>query len=194
MRPLYILAAILGIGALIVFLERPDRPRGDQSVVKIVPSVEGISKIAISQMADGLVLEIKSGKWVASTLQTPLAKKIQEQSKSNDPVMESVDVDGQKLGRAVAFLDDLKSHSIASQNPSEHPDWQLNELGTRVQAWDKTGKPITDIYLGKMGPDMVSTFVRREGENTVYLVTGFLAGQFPAKLEYWKDDTQDSQK
>ena len=72
------------------------------------------------------------------------------------------------MGRALLALKELEGESLISRDAQNSPKLQANAIGTHVQAYDAAGQALADIYIGKAGPDLVSTAVRREGEPAVY--------------------------
>jgi hypothetical protein len=87
---------------------------------------------------------------------------------------------------ALEVLKFIEIRGVASREASAHPQWQTNDMGTHVKAYDAAGQILADLYIGKLGPDMVSTYVRREGATEVHLAAGHVGGAFPARPEAWK--------
>lgn len=172
-KTVFQVVAIVTLAVGIFYLEYHSiQSRGTEPVTKIVPAfdLQSAQKIMITRMLDSVVLERQAdGHW---TLTAPRAA-----AAVADPL---------KVQMALEILDDLKTRTIAARNADNYPQWQVNELGTHLQVWDKAGKELADIYLGNMAADMVSTYVRREGDVQVYQVTGYLAGEFPATIAPWR--------
>jgi len=67
------------------------------------------------------------------------------------------------------IFDNMPRGELASRNPDKFEDLQVDELGVRIQAWDKKGKQIIDAIIGKEGPAFTTTYMRHVGSNNVYL-------------------------
>lgn len=189
-RPFFYLLAVVLIAASVWFLERPTTaPRDDVRLLQFYPDLDSaiIQKIQITRLMDGVVLLRDGEGWVVLPQATPLSEKIRAQENAPPPpAAEPVPANPQKVYAAIRALKELESQSLLSRDAQSQPQLQVNEIGTRVQADDAAGQKLLDIYIGKTGPDLLSTAVRREGEPEVYLVRGYLAGRFPATVEQWK--------
>ena len=63
-----------------------------------------------------------------------------------------------------------------------------DEKATRVKFYDASGKLLEDILLGKNGPGYQSSYLRRPGQDEVYLVNVLLDDNFRgATAEDWRD-------
>lgn len=182
-RPLLYLVIVLGIGAAIWWLERPGAgPTDDRTQIVFFPELDPlqVKKLQITHLMDGVTLQKEGDVWMATPSSTKLSQQVDAQNK--------VAADPWKVGRALIALKELEGQSLISRDAQNAPQLQVNEIGTHVQAYDAAGQILADIYIGKAGPDLISTAVRREGEQAVYLAKGYLAGQFPAMVDPWKQN------
>lgn len=188
-RPLLYLLTVILIGAGVWFLERPDQGRKDDTqLVKFFPNLDPlqIQKLEISHLMDGVTLEKKEGVWTATSSPTKLSAQVDVQNNTPAPVVEVVVADPWKVGAALKTLSALESQSLISRDAAIQPQLQVNDIGTHLKAYDAAGQVLADIYIGKTGPDLVTTAVRREGAPEVYLAKGYLGPQFPAVVAQWK--------
>lgn len=188
-RPLLYLLAVILMGAGVWFLERPDRgPKDDTHRVQFFPKLDPlqIQKLEISHLMDGVTLEKKEGVWTATSSPTVLSAQVDAQNGTPVLAVASVEADPWKVGAALKTLSALESQSLISRDAAIQPQLQVNDIGTHLKAYDAAGQVLADIYIGKTGPDLVTTAVRREGAPEVYLAKGYLGPQFPAVAGQWK--------
>lgn len=188
-RPLLYLLAVIVVGAGVWFLERPDQgPKDDARLVKFYPQLDPllIQKLQITRLLEGVTLEKMDGIWTATPTPTDLSKQVTAQGNVPEPSVTPVEADPWTVGAALKTLSALESQSLISRDAATQPQLQVNEVGTRVKAYDAAGQVVADIYIGKTGPDLVSTAVRREGDSGVYLAKGYLGPEFPPTVEKWK--------
>ncbi len=75
-----------------------------------------------------------------------------------------------------------------SQNPEKLDLFQVtDEKGIRVRYLDHRGRVLADFYVGKMGPDFTTSYVRAANENTVYLAEPGFRNVFPTRVEAWRE-------
>ncbi len=63
---------------------------------------------------------------------------------------------------------ELPRGELASRNPAKRGDLQVDDVGVRIQAWDRDDL-LVDAIIGKEGPGFVSAYVRRADSDNVYL-------------------------
>lgn len=177
------LLIVIFVGLAVVWLERPS-----EEVVRFFPNLDSakVHALTISRLMTGVSLKREGEGWTATTGMTPLAEKAEAAGQSvSDPVV-TLPADPQMVMRALTTLKTIESRSLISRDAQANPRFEVNDIGTHVQAYDAAGQVLADIYLGKTGPDLLTTAARREGEQTVYLVRGHMTGQFPAEVTAWK--------
>ena len=188
-RPLLYLLAVIVIGIAILWLERPGTfPSDDSQVVRFFPDLDptAVQALTISRLMTGVTLQKGAEGWTATTSTTPLAEKAEAAGQQVTDPMVTVPADPQKIEKALTTLKTIESRSLISRDAQANPRFEVNDIGTHVQAYDAAGQILADIYLGKAGPDLLTTTARREGEQTVYLVRGHVTGRFPAEVVAWK--------
>ncbi len=84
----------------------------------------------------------------------------------------------------------LKEDTIASRNPEKFGPYEVTEdKGIVVHLEDADGKAVADFIVGKNGPDIFSTYVRKKDSNQVVLSNGMLKNIFDKPLNDWRDKT-----
>lgn len=180
-----IIAVVLA--GLVYIIERPDKEQlSDFKSFKLFPNITNISKIEVEHLMSGSVLTKQGDAWRVAELQTTLDKKMAEQGAGPTISDKTYKVDPEKIARAIESLGKLEAKEHISSNPEKQAIYQVNNIGERVKLYDPAGKIVAEFYVGKTGPDMFTNYVRREGENEVYL-TSQIAGVLPADVMSWRD-------
>ncbi|MBU1110921.1 DUF4340 domain-containing protein [Patescibacteria group bacterium] len=86
----------------------------------------------------------------------------------------SVPANQDRVDDILRVTTELIREELISENPDKQSDLQVNSSGTRVQLY-QGDNVVADYYVGQVGPDFYSTYVRKEGEDKVYLVNKVLA-------------------
>ena len=181
----YLLIAII-IAAGTLLIERPwQRSDEGTAVRRLFANVQpsAVTRIEIERLLDGIELAKEGDGWKARELSTAMRK----QTTPTEPVStEAYAADPEKVEEGVSALQQLKTTSLVSTNPKQQTKYQVNQLGHQIRTYDANGQLLAHAYVGKQGPDFFSTYVRQEGEETVYLTREALAARFPTRLEDWR--------
>lgn len=79
---------------------------------------------------------------------------------------------------------------IISTDPAKYPLFELDEKnGLDVKIKGTGNSKLAHFYVGKNGPDLFSTYIRKEGEKEVLLLSGILKANFEKELREWRDRT-----
>jgi hypothetical protein len=80
------------------------------------------------------------------------------------------------------------TRDLVSRNPEKQETFQVTDsLATRVTLENARGDTIVDVYIGKQGPDFMSTYVRPVGDDRVLLVPRYLRTTFNLDRDTWRD-------
>lgn len=142
-----------------------------------------VSAIQIEHLISGVKLKKENDEWVVTNSKT----KIRENLNPAEKVPESWQkIDSGKLLTALNILKNLHVISLAGNNPERHGYFEVSPVGMQVWFYDSAGKELAKLYLGKMGAGFGESYIRKEGDNNVYLTDHFLRVLFPADAEKWK--------
>jgi hypothetical protein len=84
----------------------------------------------------------------------------------------------------------LKADSLVSRNAERHALYEVSkETGLRVEALDRDKRALAALLIGKSGPNIISTYVRNDDSDQVYLVDGILQNAAAKSLNEWRDKT-----
>lgn len=177
----YLLLVLLVLSVLVLLVENPFSTRFNPKESTLFPGLkkDEVAAIEIENLMEGIRLSKNDkGEWGVAEKKTELAKKIEEQSKdakskAGEPPAVAVPAPGpadpEKAGQVVALLADLRKGTPVSSNPEKHSLFQVTEVGRKVTLFDKGGKKVARLFVGKQGPNFFSTFIRPDNSSEVYL-------------------------
>lgn len=191
-KPYLILLGVFLLVLIVWWFERPDKPDvGDFQSFVLYPKLEDerAARIEIEHLVNGILLEAETLGWSVSDMETDLAKETKEAEGGSDAKekIEKYSADGEKIQALIDSLAKLEARSLVSTNPEKQPVYQVNELAKRVKIYNGKGKKIVDLFVGKNGPEMFSEYVRRDGENEVYLTNMQVGAKAPVEVEKWRN-------
>jgi len=170
---LFILLVALIIVALIIEnpFSKKTQQKSEEEIALLFPDfkMDNAAKIEIKQMGSEFILEKKEGNWVVSS--------------SDD-----FSADEEAVEKLLESVRDFKVKDIVSKNPENQNQFQVNDLmgiGTKVSDFD--GNILAHVYVGKNGPNFLSTYIRKEGTDQVILEEGYLKTIFDKSRTSWKD-------
>ncbi len=113
---------------------------------------ENIGKIVLKKENQNLELRKINGLWTVT----------------QDTLKRTADKD--RINRLIENLSSLKG-KIMGKSESEFPSYEVDDKkGTFLTLFDKDGKKLFEIIIGKQGPDYLTNFVRFPGKREVVLV------------------------
>ncbi len=190
-RPyLYLLLALLGT-AVVWFIEKPTEEKtGDILNKPLFANLQAdqIARIDIQHLLNGVQLKKEGKEWVIAPIKTEMKKNLEKAEEKNPPPEETEKwekADSEKIQTVLDILMDTRAISLAGDNPEKLGYFEVNPVGERIQFFDKNDKRLEDFYLGKAGAAFMEGYIRKEGENEVYLADKFLRPYFPATMEGW---------
>jgi hypothetical protein len=170
MKRLGILAAVFLVLALALVVQRIQRRQivvsAPAETLKIDP--DRVTRLRIERHGEKpVVLERVAGSW---KITSPVEYRANEQA-------------------VTAVLDALKSlqlEDVISTNPKNQGTYQVDSMGTRVQA-QEGDKTVLEIVVGKNTPDFGHTYVRPASTQDVYRAVGVLSYNFNKRPDDWRD-------
>jgi uncharacterized protein DUF4340 len=170
MKRLGILAAVFLVLALALVVQRIQR----RQIVVSAPAetlkvdADRVTRLRIERHGEKpVVLERVAGSW---KITSPVEYRANEQA-------------------VTAVLDALKSlqlEDVISTNPKNQGTYQVDSMGTRVQA-QEGDKTVLEIVVGKNTPDFGHTYVRPASSQEVYRAVGVLTYNFNKRPDDWRD-------
>jgi hypothetical protein len=82
----------------------------------------------------------------------------------------------------------MQRENVVSTDPAKYPVFELDqENGVEVKVSKADNSVLAHFFVGKNGPDLISTYIRIEGEKEVLLLSGMLNATFGKTLKDWRD-------
>jgi hypothetical protein len=187
-RPYIILIVVLLIALFVLLLERPGEfDVGDFKAFKLYSDLklDKVSKIRIEHLMSGSLLERTDDDWKVSEIKTNISKQLDDDGGAESSL--KFNADREKVDGIIERVRLSEAISLASTNPEKRSTYQVDKLGKRVRFYDDSDKILVDLYIGKNGPDMFSTYVRRSGEDDVYMVGEHIGAAIPADVMNWRN-------
>lgn len=152
------LIAIIILAGVIYLIEGPLKNRSQQ-VEQLFSSLntEEVTKIQIASIDQETILQKSGEEWVVAS---------EENAKADQSLVKSI----------LSETKGLTKENIASTNPDKKSVFEVDESGVVVTFFGND-QEIVKFYVGKLGPDYSSFYIRPEGEDTVYLSKNNLRSQ-----------------
>jgi hypothetical protein len=175
-KSIFILLAVLVVLlAAVIIIEGPLSKRGKVKAAKesiLFPGfgMDQVSSVDIKTVDKEVKLKKEDNAWVVATA-------------GNYPA------DPRSIEDMLGKVRDLKSTLTASKSADKHSQFEVDESGVEVTMLGTGEKALAHFFVGKMGPDYISTYVRKADQNEVLLVGEYLRGIFDKGARGWRDRT-----
>jgi len=84
----------------------------------------------------------------------------------------------------------MQRENVVSTDPAKYPLFELDqENGVEVKISKADNSFLAHFFVGKNGPDLISTYIRIGGEKDVLLLSGMIKPAFDKELKDWRDKT-----
>ncbi len=172
-RSSIILISVVAVLAIAVYFV--SRQPGERSVSESTgePLVKydsaSVDKIEIRSATGVVTLEKQGGKWMITS-----------------PIKYAADEAA--VTSAVGKGKELNVNSLVSSNPVKQAIYAVDSTATLVQVF-ANNNPAAAFRVGKPSSSYTETYVRKEGSNDVYSVTGMLTATFAKGANDWRDKT-----
>lgn len=177
-KPYLFLILAIFLGVLVLIFERPTTEKeGDilhQAFLEKL-DVNQIFRIEIEKLMNGIQLKKENNLWKVALLKSNLLKWFE--------------ADGEKIELMLSTLLDTQITSLSGNNPQKHGSFEVGVTGLQVRLFDNKGKTLAHFIVGKTGPSFTENYIRKEGENSVYLTDRYLKTHFPPDLSAWRSHT-----
>ncbi|MDX8396341.1 MAG: DUF4340 domain-containing protein [Mariprofundaceae bacterium] len=98
----------------------------------------------------------------------------------------SIAANKQAVERLVHDLSMMQPIRLLSKKAELHEQFHLGDDAVRVVLQDKKGQTLLDIFIGKQGTDLISTYVRLVGKSEALAVNRTLVWQVKRMPESWR--------
>ncbi|MCB0218236.1 MAG: DUF4340 domain-containing protein [Chrysiogenetes bacterium] len=178
MKRIGILLGILAGLALIVMLvpKQTEKISGqsEKMLESVFPSIvkDELSKVEIVQPKGNVTLTNTEGVWEV-TLDGNV-----------------YGADERNLDRLLESMGQIRVDRLVSHTAEKHDIYEVtNTKGATVTFYGKDGGKLMSIVVGKLGPDLNTSYVRHAGESEVYVIDGALRPILEREPKLWRDRT-----
>jgi len=96
--------------------------------------------------------------------------------------------DEKRVERALAEVASLRIGNMVSKSSDSHPLYDVRDEGLTVAAYTSSGEAWR-LIIGKRSSDERGDYVRKPGDDRVFINAGRLSSTFKNKVNYWRDRT-----
>lgn len=189
----FLATCFLVLLAAAIFVSRPleNDKKHAQSLLPFTRNA--VAAFEISEFTQGLSFKKEGDTWLVRRVKTDLAKKIEKDAHHNEngiPANFTEDTE-YKLADVVKVTSLLTALGLAeittpvASEVASLTKFQINDASLRVVFFDKSNQELGRVSIGKIGPELMSTFVRVGHEANVYLVNENLRDLATTRYEEW---------
>ncbi len=150
------------------------KPKKTEEEIALFPGFnpEQVENILINGPTNDLSLKKETEKWL-------IAEK------------DNLEADTEQVKQALETVSELRRDSIVSTNPDKQEIFQVDpNKGFEVEIKGKGDITLAHFYIGKNGPDYMSTYVRKADSKEVVLFKGFhMRSRFDKNPNAWLNKT-----
>jgi len=170
-----VLLIILIVFAVLVFLfekpfeDRSRKAREDAGPLFSELQIDKVKKLQVKNADTTVTLINRDNDWFV----------VGEEEYPADPVL---------VKEAIGKIQRIQKINLASKKKGKHALFEVADgMATEVVLFGPKEKRIAHLYIGKSGPDLFSTYIRRAESDEVFLHEEHLKGQFDREVNNWRD-------
>jgi hypothetical protein len=173
---LILLIVLIVFASVILLFERPFENKAKKTREEASPlfpglKVEQVKKIVVKKSNTTTTLEKRGNLWYI----------LDKEAYPADPTI----VEG-----VIKKIQGFKKINLASRKKDKHSLFEVKEgMGVEVTLLGLEKKELARFLIGKTGPDFLSTYIRKEDSDDVYLYDDYLRGDFDKQVNNWRDKT-----
>ena len=95
--------------------------------------------------------------------------------------------DPEEVEALLSRVEGFKRDNISSTNPEKRSVFKVDESGIEVKLFGEAEAALTHFFVGKIGPEFVTTFIRKADSNEVIKAGGNLKFIFDKSDSTWRD-------
>ena len=131
---------------------------------------EQVAKIEIIAPDGTTTLAKQNGEWAVASMDNYLA-------------------DSEGISQLLTKVGELKNTQRVSNNPEKQSEFEVDSTGVEAKLMDVNDKVLAHLFVGKITPGFLSSYVRAADTNDVYVAQGNLQSVFNKGTRTWKDRT-----
>ncbi|MYG09011.1 DUF4340 domain-containing protein [Candidatus Poribacteria bacterium] len=103
--------------------------------------------------------------------------------------MDNYPADSEGVAQLLTKVGELKNTQRVSNNPEKQAEFEVDSTGVEAKLMDVNDKVLAHLFVGKITPGFLSSYVRAADANDVYVAQGNLQSVFNKGTRTWKDRT-----
>lgn len=103
--------------------------------------------------------------------------------------MDNYPADSDGVAQLLTKVTELKNTQRVSNNPEKQSEFEVDSTGVEAKLMDANDKLLAHLFVGKITPGFLSSYVRVADSNDVYVAQGSLQSVFNKGTRTWKDRT-----
>ncbi len=103
--------------------------------------------------------------------------------------MDNYPADSEGVAQLLTKVTELKNTQRVSNNPEKQSEFEVDSTGVEAKLMDANDKLLAHLFVGKITPGFLSSYVRVADSNDVYVAQGSLQSVFNKGTRTWKDRT-----
>lgn len=131
---------------------------------------EQVAKIEVIATGETTTLSKQDGAWVVAS-------------------MDNYPADSEGIAELLTKVGEFKNTQRVSNNPEKQAEFEVDSTGVEAKLMDANDKLLAHLFLGKITPGFLSSYVRAADSNDVYVAQGNLQSVFNKGTRTWKDRT-----
>ena len=131
---------------------------------------EQVARIEIIATAETTTLSKQDGDWVVAS-------------------MDNYPADSEGITELLTKIGEFKNTQRVSTNPEKQAEFEVDSTGVEAKLMDASDKLLAHLFIGKITPGFLSSYVRVADSNDVYVAQGNLQSVFNKGTRTWKDRT-----
>lgn len=181
-----VLAVLLAALLLIRLSDDGNRGKAPRALFNLPE--DGAAALEIVNFTQGVYLKKDGEDWTVKRVATELSESITESPKglaTIDAGAAPEKADPVKVTELLTHLKTLKAFEPVATEKESVGKFQINPHSLHVILYDANEKELGRLYVGKMGPDFMSSFVKKGDSDAIYLVDENLGGFMNSPYEDW---------
>lgn len=149
--------------------------------------LDRVASFEVHHFIDALRFTESEGNWSVQKIESKLAQSLkQKEGKSiATPDAEPSRARNLEIIKALTYLTELKVGEPISTNKTAPDVFQINQFSLQVILKDKDGNTLDTIYIGKQAPEPMSSYVRKNDEQEIYLANHDFRMMFFKTKDEW---------
>jgi len=169
-KTLFLLILLILLGLTVFLLERPK---------EVPPSANIFPDFTVDAAA---LIDIRNKGEVVALVKTDEGWKLEDE--------QDFPADPELVKKTLESIDELqKEHNVVSNNPQNQNLFEVDpNSGIEVKVSNQDKKVLANFFVGKTGPDFMSTYIRKADSDEVFLGAGYhLRSSFTRTAKSWYD-------